>query len=601
MIRLAILALICSAAAIQAAEPVTAKPPKKIYAHYMGCYSAGTGAIYYHSGDGHRAMGFGGNPKYGVELWALKSTGGQYRNFALAPPGHPLTLEQSADLEIRRAMRIGIDGFTFDAWAGGESAKQLFEAMFKICDEKNYPFELTLTIDASCIGGTTGLTNAYIDNIKSLLEKHGKSPHLARRNGKPLIMGYQSIWPGLEYIQGKVKATGDAWQAEVNRLRTSPEGWKMIGEAYHAMDQKIGEPIYWEFCMSAFFYGVPPELVKEKGGKKLWGEVATAIAKELPAIGFFMYEDGLVEAREAALAAGAEYSQPTLLQYENYGNWQGASKGTDWIRGDWQYAREKPCTLIQYITWNDYHENTNLSPGYNTRYAYYDLTGKMIAWWKTGTPPTADHDVIYIFSHKYTNDAKVYPFKVVSRADNVIEVVTILPKAAKVRMPGRNVEWDAPAGFSFKQVPLTAGPVITEVVRDGKVDTKLENPDPVSDRPFRQDTGKTAYSTEDSAHWKADFGDTKEFIYSEYGDADGNGLPNWFEMFWFGKFGDMTTATGTDPKGDPDGDGKTNLQEYLDQTNPTTPSVPGKLDVDPKSKPGQKPKGATIDDLIDGK
>ena len=36
-------------------------------------------------------------------------------------------------------------------------------------------------------------------------------------------------------------------------------------------------------------------------------------------------------------------------------------------------------------------------------------------------------------------------------------------------------------------------------------------------------------------HWKADFGDREPWHYREYGDLDGDGLPNWFEMYWFTK------------------------------------------------------------------
>lgn len=45
-------------------------------------------------------------------------------------------------------------------------------------------------------------------------------------------------------------------------------------------------------------------------------------------------------------------------------------------------------------------------------------------------------------------------------------------------------------------------------------------------------------------------------------DTDHNGLPDAWEMQYFGHLGN-------DPKGDPDGDGLTNLQEYLLHTNPT--------------------------------
>jgi len=38
---------------------------------------------------------------------------------------------------------------------------------------------------------------------------------------------------------------------------------------------------------------------------------------------------------------------------------------------------------------------------------------------------------------------------------------------------------------------------------------------------------------------------------------------------------DYTTCTVADPNADPDGDGRPNLQEYLDQTDPTKSDKPG--------------------------
>ncbi len=58
-------------------------------------------------------------------------------------------------------------------------------------------------------------------------------------------------------------------------------------------------------------------------------------------------------------------------------------------------------------------------------------------------------------------------------------------------------------------------------------------------------------------------------LRGEYGDADGDGLPNWFEMYWFGKFLDYATCTAADPDSDPDGDGHSNLQEFRDRSDPT--------------------------------
>jgi hypothetical protein len=490
-----------------------------------------------------------------------------------------MTVRDSAALEIDRAMRIGIDGFTFDAWAGGEDAMKLLDAMFDICERKKLNFELTITLDSSCIDSNSPSLRGYPGNgwektVRWLLDRHGDSPNLARRDGKVLIMGYQSVWPGAWRIEQHVKRTmPDATEAkqkrEINRLRSCEEGWQIIVDAYREIEANVGQPIYWEFCLYAFFEGVAP---KPQRGTIV--RAAKFLAKHFPAIGSYFWEGAVPEIARTVIDAGAEWSHPMKLQYENYGYYQNSSPGLDWVRGDWEYARTFPSTLIQHITWNDYHENTNLSPGYNTRYAFYDLMGEFIREWKTGEAPASDRDKIYIFSHKYAHGTPMFPFKALTRADNEIEIVTILPRPATLRAPGRKTvdgesEWEAPAGMSFKRLPLTPGPVAVELVRDGKVEIRLESPEPVSDRPFRQDTGKVAISTECARHWAADFGAGEPFFnYSEYGDADGDGLPNWFEMLWYGKFGDMRTATDADADADPAGTGKTNLQHYLDQTDP---------------------------------
>ncbi|MGH7992234.1 MAG: hypothetical protein ACREDQ_01865, partial [Limisphaerales bacterium] len=46
-------------------------------------------------------------------------------------------------------------------------------------------------------------------------------------------------------------------------------------------------------------------------------------------------------------------------------------------------------------------------------------------------------------------------------------------------------------------------------------------------------------------------------------DTDGNGLPDWWELQYFGHL------TGTDPNADPDHDGRNNLAEWIAGTNPT--------------------------------
>ena len=503
---------------------------------------------------------------------AADAMGGRFRNWYLVPQGMKLSAEESADLEIRRALRIGIDGFAIDAWAGHQ-AKDVLAALFKVAEEKGHPFELTICLDPNCHAPYArgekagGLLQGYTDTIRYLLDRHGSSPNLARRDGKPLIFGYHSR--GL----GRSTRARDAL--------ASPEAWPSLIESYKELERKVGQPLYLHFGMGAFFYGC--DLNKMPGTRPphqpgVWMvKASAAMAEHFPAVGAFidyLFVPELDAMAAAVKAKGAEWSQPLWHQYENIIHQIHIWKGTDLLRDRWQRARETGSTLIQYVTWNDYGENTILAPGYQTRYAIYDLNAYFIEWWKTGRPPTVDRDKVYLISRKYPKEAKTFPFRSRRFAETVLEVITILPEPATVRLPGRDVRYAAPKGFFVKQFPLTVGPVIAEIVRRSKVAARLEHPEPVTERPFREDNAITCISTEFDRHWKADFGDTLPQMFSETGDDDHDGLPNWFEMYWFGKLFDWTSATEAKPDADPDGDGKINLEEYLAQTDPTeTPPV----------------------------
>jgi subtilisin family serine protease len=60
-------------------------------------------------------------------------------------------------------------------------------------------------------------------------------------------------------------------------------------------------------------------------------------------------------------------------------------------------------------------------------------------------------------------------------------------------------------------------------------------------------------------------------------DSDGNGLPDWWELEYFGHL------TGTDPNADADHDGMSNLEEWLAGTNPTNAASSLRLNLLPVS------------------
>lgn len=565
------LAILIGLVTFAAADQPAARP-KKIYAHYMGCYPAGGGATAWHRAHEASKIRHDGSGQF-------DAIGDRWRNWPLVPDGMNLSLEECADLEIRRALRGGIDGFAVDAWAGGQGAIDMFDALLKVARAKDYPFEITICLDAG-IQGNEGLAAA----IQYVLKKHGDNPKLARRDGKPLIFGYLSVFVGFRYGATVLKQRPEFSAMDMEtlyyrpELRLKPEGWQLLADGLHVIEKQAGADLFMHYCMSAFFHKMP----RDKWSDDDLVRAAAFMGGQFGAVGEFL-AGGPIHDRmaKAVKAAGAEWSEPMYFQYENIG-WGGnrVAQGSSILRDRWQHARDNGSTLIQFVTWNDYTENTCLAPAYETRYTLLDLNAYFVRWWKEGKEPVPDHDQVFLLYRKYPHGAKLYPFKPRQPdGGGVLEVLTILVRPARLRLPGRDTQWDAPAGMSWRQFPLTPGPVIAELVRRNglgipRTELRVESPEPITDRPYREQNGLTGFSSDFTRDWEADFGDTPPVLRGEYADDDRDGLPNWFEMYWFGKFLDYKTCTVADPMGDPDGDGRSNLQEYRDRTDPTKNDQP---------------------------
>jgi len=558
----------------------TPERPREIYAHYMGCYPAAARATGWHRENDPKRMRHTGRRQF-------DAFGDRWRNWPLMPATQRrITPEASADLEIRRAIRAGLDGFAVDAWAGGDDARETLSALFEAAEAGGYDFSLTICLDPNTGGGRR--PDQVAETINWMLERHGDSPNLARRDGRVLIFGYMSQGSSVNYAVSRMSEEGllEGVQRPFRapEVRLSETGVRYMGQALYHVAELIDEPLYVHFCMGGFAHGVQAD----RPASEYMVEAARVLAGEVDAVGMFLPMGRLTASiAEAVVDVGqAEWSQPLFYQYENIG-WGGnrIARGFDFLRGLWHDARERDSTLIQFITWNDYTENTQLAPAYDTRYAVMDLNRHFIDWWKTGEQPVYDHDKLYLSYRKYPKGVTIFPFQR-KQPDGpaVLEVVTILTAPATIRLPGRDAEWEAPAGMSHQQFDLTVGEVIAEIIRDGEVVLRVESPEPVTERPFREQNSMVAFSSEFERHWRADFGDDEPlYLHGEYADADGDGLPNWFEMYWFGEFLEWETATVARADEDTNGDGITNLEHYLAQTDPTRivpPELPDSLEVE---------------------
>lgn len=531
----------------------------KVYAHYMGCWPIS---------HGNFLPGVDEELKDALHRGVYKGfsqQGGRFRNFPLVPQDYKADEYEAAKVEIRRAIRAGIDGFAFDAWSGDRSPQTL-DIFFKAAEDMKVDFGLTICLDPSCHVakwlGDGELWEKFVVSAKWVL-RHIDSPNLARFNGKPLFFGYYS---------GSIRCRQKDTTMEQYRAYAKID-WKKWREALPC-------PV--------FLHGSVEGYGEWRGNNRTKAEDLPAIVKDMAetydAVGMFLggkdhrwLED--LDVWKSVKAAGIEWSQPLCVQYNNKGGGIISEAGFDLLRGTWTKAIERGCRLLQFVTWNDYGEESVLAPGYGSGYAVMRLNRYYADWLKSGKPPKVEKDEIHVSFRRAPADALTFPF--LDRrvgVPSVLEVVTFLTAPGKVHVEGYG-DYDAPAGMSYRQFEEKPGKVAVTVTRRNwlfanREVCRLDCPEEIGAYKWRESNVMATWSSTYDEEWELDFPGVKPLHYSENGDVDGDGLPNWFEMVYFGKYPFMETAGIADPLADPDGDGFTNIEEYRNETDPNIKDVP---------------------------
>jgi len=453
---------------------------------------------------------------------------------------HPSFVDQVEELkwEIGQAMEAGVDGFVLDI-CGGTHEFGIPDNMLKAAEELGGAFKVGLCLDYG-YGGT----DMKVACVKEWMERHAGSPAQLRLKGLPAFITYGS---------------GYAILTKADEVRDR------IG----ALRDAAGQPIYVCVDMTEF-----PNLKPEEWEPKVrpYAPYADGItcffsrqrfernAQAFSAMAKVCHESG----KDWAMSLWGNYYTPgRTANLENLG----ADNSRLWDRM-WKVARDTRADYVQLVTWNDITEDTTIMPGLRRHFTFADLLEHYYGpWYRTGVEPKPTRDQVYVFYRPYRTDAHsplvAGPHVHGSDSQDSVEVRSFLTAPGTVVVAGMGKE-DVPAGMSSVEFPSRPGPVKVSLLRKGKEVLAFHAPEWITDRPWREDFALRGFSSEEPAHWAKWFGGAPGWI-SEYGDDDGNGLPNWFEHYYFAQW------TGTDPNADPDGDGSANRQEYADGTDPRNP------------------------------
>ncbi|NRD48885.1 endo-1,3-alpha-glucanase family glycosylhydrolase [Corallococcus exiguus] len=112
------------------------------------------------------------------------------------------------------------------------------------------------------------------------------------------------------------------------------------------------------------------------------------------------------------------------------------------LRSIWENVIADGLDEVQIVTWNDQHEHHNIRPSTGKQWPAYDMTAYYIQWFKTGTRPTIERDVLY-YNHRIHHQSLVPTTQTSANlavcragcpATNEVELVGFLTSAGRLEI-----------------------------------------------------------------------------------------------------------------------------------------------------------------------
>ncbi len=407
--------------------------PRKAFAHYMELFAVQINpkpaSVDYYSLQWLRPEG---------ETGAHAYCGGFLRDRPIPVTADPAATDfraRNLQLEVRRAITMGLDGFDFCLEGSTGSNWTTFTDMLAAANAVDPGFKIMLRTDMN-----SGEFKAHPENIESVVAAVASNPSLLRTpDGRIILCPYAANNQSPEFY---AQIINNLKQRGINiALVPTFQGWQSYASQYAGVSYGM---MHWG--------NVPPN---NDSVRSLYPNLAVFCNSVIP-----------------------QYSRPNVLSFSE-------AIGSQRFRNEWLRLITQNVDWADIVTWNDYSEGTQVSPSVSTSDAYYQLSAYFTTWFKTRVQPKILRDTMFCFHRAHPLQAlytgyQSGPFKLFGGmpAADVVEVATFLTKPALVRLRvGSAYTYKyVPAGMFAFTAPLQPGLVACELFRNGVCSMSMVSP-----------------------------------------------------------------------------------------------------------------------------
>lgn len=411
------------------AQSVLRASPHKVFAHYFTPFPLSidnqeSAQDYYAR---HSLSAEGENGKYLL-------AGGYLRDRPLPQPPRPESNWRALNLqeEIRRAIAIGLDGFSVDLLSDEGEHWDRTKMLLAAAQDVDPGFKILLMPDMEA-----GF-KAHPEKLAAAMRQLAASPAAFRwPDGRLVVAPFNA--------QRQAAAWWKNWLAEMKgqgvAIAFVPlfQDWRVYAKDFAPISVGFSD---WGW--------------RTPNAQAAWRAVPQQVHQFVPVW--------------MAPVAPQDF-RPYSFEY-----WE--ADNSENFRVMWENAIRGGADWVQLITWNDYSEHTEIAPSASIQFAFYELAAYYITQFKTGQLPAITHDALYYFYRKHSTTAK--PAKqsklftpVAGQFDppqDAIELLAFLtvPGTLEIEINGHQVRREAASGMTSFRVPLREGRPIFRLLRNGQ-------------------------------------------------------------------------------------------------------------------------------------